>query len=500
MKKILFLWLSVLCTNFLWSQTIVTGPSSVEVGINYTYDFAFKPTTTSSFTIPTGTSYYLVKASYISAGNSNMNNSGNFAYDDTSQQFVHQAINSTAIRNFPIKWEDNTNQTISIINISQHIEFYDSNGGYLSAHIFADSFTVTVNRILSPSINTPVILDCCSNPVSFTASNYGAANSFSWTVTGGTYTGNGATISVTPNPAGSVSVSCTVSRSSGLPSYTRTGGVTVSRTARSASLINPATGTIYGFPAYICDGSSQNLSVLQQCGFASVVWTAPNCAITGQNTSNATITPSSSIAPGSIISVYATITFTGGCVITTPAKSFTIYEAATPQIPSGTLSFTSQSGNVCAPGYWIAHFTPSASSPFVNGQIIIDPPTIIPGKGTGPYSFDVCYMNLCNGQQTCKTISRNTPVPCTSKMIDQEELKLSISPNPTSGNLKITLPEALSGTYIILSQNGSVIMENEFKNSSELYIQLSGKIKSGIYILKVISETNSFTEKIILNR
>lgn len=37
-------------------------------------------------------------------------------------------------------------------------------------------------------------------------------------------------------------------------------------------------------------------------------------------------------------------------------------------------------------------------------------------------------------------------------------------------------------------------------NQTELQIELSQKLKSGIYILKVNSDNNSFTEKIILNR
>lgn len=43
------------------------------------------------------------------------------------------------------------------------------------------------------------------------------------------------------------------------------------------------------------------------------------------------------------------------------------------------------------------------------------------------------------------------------------------------------------------------MQESQFDNQTELQIELSQKLQSGIYVLKVISETSIFTGKIILN-
>jgi hypothetical protein len=85
--------------------------------------------------------------------------------------------------------------------------------------------------------------------------------------------------------------------------------------------------------------------------------------------------------------------------------------------------------------------------------------------------------------------------------LETETSKIIIFPNPTNGNLKITLSETLSETYQFFDQTTSqLIQENKYDNKTELQIELSPKLKSEIYILKLNSENNSFTEKIILNK
>ena len=62
------------------------------------------------------------------------------------------------------------------------------------------------------------------------------------------------------------------------------------------------------------------------------------------------------------------------------------------------------------------------------------------------------------------------------------------------------LPDTYSGNYQIFDINGVLVQEAKFDNQTELQIELSQKLKSGVYVLKVITDTTIFTGKIILNK
>ena len=62
------------------------------------------------------------------------------------------------------------------------------------------------------------------------------------------------------------------------------------------------------------------------------------------------------------------------------------------------------------------------------------------------------------------------------------------------------LPASCSGSYQIFDINGVLVQQDNFNNQTELQIDLSPNLKAGIYVLKVITENNTFTEKIILNK
>jgi hypothetical protein len=241
MKKILFLCISVLLSNFIWSQVNVNAPSSVEVGLNNSFGFYFLPTTKlppAQAVTGNYTSTYKLTSWFISSAYSNMNNSGFGNYNSNSQALNSYALNQGQNLNFPIKWEDNNNQLTYVINITVNVTFYYPNGNLAGIADYPSTYTVNINRIFTPTISSPPILSCCSSPVTFEASNFGTANVFNWTVSGGTHSGSGSSISVTPNSAtGSVFASCVVSRSFGLSSYTRSNSATVNRTARTASFV-----------------------------------------------------------------------------------------------------------------------------------------------------------------------------------------------------------------------------------------------------------------------
>ncbi len=522
MKKIIFLCFSVVFTNFIWSQVTVNAPSSVEVGQNSTFSFVFLPT---SSDYPSGSSSYKLTSWFINDGSSNMNNSGYGSYSNNSQSLNTYSIGQSQSLSFPIKWEDNSNSLTSSISIVANVSYYavDANGNtYIAgSRIHSYNHTININRIFTPTISSQVILSCCTTPVTFSASNYGTANVFNWSIIGGTYTGSGSSITVTPNSAyGAVSATCVVSRSSGLSSYNRSNSNTISRTARTASFI-PNYGTTPPYN-YICKGSGGlQMSMPTQCGISSITWIAPNCTISGQNTLTPTITPTSTITTGSSINIYAEVSFIGGCTATTPTVSFKILDNTTAPSPQGYFTVTSSNGaSICTAEIFDLTFVNTDG--FNNGITTVSPEFLWgPGdpihyRNGKPTTVTVSNKNLCTGLSSSKTFSVYPPAPCltsaklaskdklvTNAKVESEEIlsvNLIITPNPTNGTIKAMLPDNYSGNYQIFDINGILVQEAKFDNQTELQFELSQKLKSGVYILKVITETTTFTGKIILNK
>lgn len=455
-----------------------------------------------------------------------MNNSGNGSYSNNSQSLNTYSISQSQSISFPIKWEDNSNSLTSNISIVANVSYYavDTNGDtyFTGSKIHSYTQTININRISTPTINTPVILSCCTTPVTFTASNYGTANVFNWTVSGGTFTVSGSSITVTPNSAnGAVSATCVVSRSSGSSSYTRTNSTTINRTARTASF-TPSYSTTPPYN-YICKGSGGlQMNMPTQCGISSINWVAPNCTISGQNTLTPTITPTSAITTGDSIDIYAEVSFTGGCTtVTTPVVSFKILDSTTAQTPQGYFTVTSSNGtSICTAEIFDLSFV--STDGFNNGITTVSPEFLWgPGdpihyKNGKPTTVTVRNINLCTGLSTSKTFSVYPPAPCASnaklaskgKLVTSAKVEfteilattLVITPNPTNGIIKAMLPDNYSGNYQIFDINGVLLQEAKFDNQTELQIELSQKLNDGIYVLKVITDTNVFTGKIILNK
>lgn len=508
MKKILFLCFSVLFTNFIYSQVTVNAPSSVEVGVNNNFGFTFLP---KSSEYPSGSTSYKLTSWFINDGSSNMNNSGFGSYSNNSQSLNTYSIGQSQNLNFPIKWEDNSNSLTSSISIVANVSYYavDTNGNtYLAgSRIHSSTYAVNINRIFTPTISSPTILSCCSNTVTFSASNFGTANVFNWSISGGSFTGSGSSITVTPSAGnGSVFASCTVSRSAGLSTYNRSNSRTISRTARTATFETNPFGQ-----NFVCKSGGSIFETDNQCGISSVIWNAPNCTVSTETIVNGkrqvTITPNVSVTGGTSISIYATANFIGGCVATTPSKSYFIFDNSTPIIPSGTLGGNNTPSGVTNPAFHTFKFTPS---PATSWKIDISPISVSREVATFTQEVNVCYTNPCTGSYTCKTFYKIVPgrgKPCAScpplqwRIGSQTNVisELKIYPNPTTDNIKVNLPEATSGNYQLFDQNSKLLLESNFEKQSELTLDFS-MFNSGIYILKISTESDTFTEKIILNK
>jgi hypothetical protein len=80
-----------------------------------------------------------------------------------------------------------------------------------------------------------------------------------------------------------------------------------------------------------------------------------------------------------------------------------------------------------------------------------------------------------------------------------EDIKVVMSPNPFSDNLKITSPNADFNSFTIYNINGQKVLSNKVEaNSSEININTS-RFSKGIYFVKLNSDTFSKSYKIIKN-
>ena len=108
----------------------------------------------------------------------------------------------------------------------------------------------------------------------------------------------------------------------------------------------------------------------------------------------------------------------------------------------------------------------------------LDPSSVSRDVESFIQEVNVCYYNPCTGVNTCKIFSKMVPGRGTGGGIqwrinqNVSDEKLTIYPNPTNGNVKVILPEILTGNYQIFDQNSLLIQEGKFKNSKELEIEL----------------------------
>jgi Secretion system C-terminal sorting domain len=326
-----------------------------------------------------------------------------------------------------------------------------------------------------------------------------------------------ACLTVSPNTNGNVTATCLVKRTTGLANYTATSTKVITRSARTLSFVtNPVQD-------YICKGSGLLFQYANQTGITSVTWNAPNCTVSAESIVNGmrqvTIYPTSSATIGASISINAVANFISGCSATAPSKTFKVYEAGTPPLPSGSFKgnpYPPSSKNYSAMIY--KYLDPTS---YVNGVTDIDGVNndnqyefyVDLLYTTQNLVFTVCNTNPCTGLKTCKNYKITVPkIPSTQggqvplRLATQKEVvtevvtqNITIEPNPSSGSIRVKLPQTLSGYYQIFNIN-NLVQEAKFNKQTELQIELTNKLKSGIYVIKVFSEDTIFTDKIILNR
>jgi hypothetical protein len=508
MKKLLLLCVTI-CTNLLIAQggtvNIINSPLEVEVGQANTFTFVYNPIppTTSSTTY--SLNYWTITApiSGSSAISGNINGQNVTTYQYTQSSGTNVSATSPSVITATITFGDQAPRFSAITPIAVG-QFKDINGLYTGIIGATGPYAVRVHTIKAPTISPTSILDCSNDNVQICASDYDDADSFTWIISGGTIiSGQGSScITVTPNVNGNITATCLVKRINGLSNYTATSTKIITRSARSISFVtSPANQD------YICRDAGLVFKYPDQSGLTNVTWNAPNCNISAETIVNGirqvTIYPTTSATVGSTIAISAVANFIGGCTATSTASSFKVLSSTVPPTPAGYFNVTlpENESSICTATTFNVTFT--ASNGFNNGITTVTPAFIWgpgdeihyrPNKAT---PFTVCNKNLCTGVTTCKVFNVFPPAPCAENRI--ATIEPIVSPNPSTGVFKFTLGEISSGNYQIFDQNSILLQESKFSNQTELQIDLSSKSKSGIYILKVVTEKNTFTEKIIIS-
>ena len=107
---------------------------------------------------------------------------------------------------------------------------------------------------------------------------------------------------------------------------------------------------------------------------------------------------------------------------------------------------------------------------------------------TGPY-YDV-PISTFNVNITDSLICENLAIP------QSQEIDFQIYPNPSNGQLMITTDQHQKGQVQIVDLQGKVIL-SEPLNSGQHYMDISD-ISTGLYIIRIGSESNWTSQKLIL--
>jgi len=98
----------------------------------------------------------------------------------------------------------------------------------------------------------------------------------------------------------------------------------------------------------------------------------------------------------------------------------------------------------------------------------------------------------------CDSIVQPDENPIAFAVKETKKSPITILPNPTHGILKIASEYLNDGTIQITGLFGTTVFKSDFKNQKEIKISIQNQPK-GIYIVKVISANQTYTNKIIKN-
>jgi hypothetical protein len=90
------------------------------------------------------------------------------------------------------------------------------------------------------------------------------------------------------------------------------------------------------------------------------------------------------------------------------------------------------------------------------------------------------------------------PLKIGKKIIDRENLQVTVSPNPFPGEIRISFTEKISDeVYVSLSDlNGKTVYFNRYPATQEIDLNF-GSLSSALYIIRVYTEKKYYISKLI---
>lgn len=126
-----------------------------------------------------------------------------------------------------------------------------------------------------------------------------------------------------------------------------------------------------------------------------------------------------------------------------------------------------------------------------------------------PESSDTYVKNFCSGQNPnassyrANTASKslqmiNTPANEVSEVeLENVEFDAQLFPNPTTGNVNISLTNEVTSIHVIISEiSGKKLQELNFSNTQSAQLNLSGYAQ-GTYLITVVTEEGSVTKQLM---
>ncbi|MEP6805231.1 MAG: T9SS type A sorting domain-containing protein [Flavobacterium sp.] len=311
MKKTLFLFFSLVFTNFLVAQHSIdiTGPSSVQVGVPNNYTFKFNPVYPSNASGVLADGYLIDGWIVLTNYNGGTGNIPGYIGVPTNQTSYYNdaTLNNSNPKTIPIQWSDASTSATDKITVKVSGKYIiKSTGEYVSYFTFQPQAekNITIQRLIPPVITGPAtVTNCYQGYQTYTCSDL--INQKTWTVTGGaTIAGStiGTTVIVIPPLTGSFTVSCTVKNSGGNSNYNAVGSKLVTRTLFTTAATISGNETVCSSDAYTVSGLEPGLSVQS--------WSLPSTIIASLNT---TTGPSTTLTTSYQGNITLTATLVNAC-------------------------------------------------------------------------------------------------------------------------------------------------------------------------------------------
>ncbi len=385
-------------------------------------------------------------------------------------------------------------------------------------------------------INAPVISGaravqkCCSNTLRYTASNYGAANLFEWSITGATIVSGQGTdeVVVQPTANGNFSLNCEVGRQEADPLYLKSTSINIDR-------IDPVLPPIEG-DRFLCLDEIEEyyVNLTGLCNVEKVVWTASAGIIKLDELEGGRI----QIKPDpdflyQKVTLKAQVQFIGGCISNIVEKEMQIFESGIPPAPDGYVE-VDYGANFDPCNDYILLFNYVPKNLYENAILNVTPRSFVgvPHHIQATYvDVRVCYYNPCSDVESCTVFRIGLPAPCddtrpmqlpeatnlaqsaeiemeyapfNKEKVERERSDLKFGsnvrcfPNPTADHIYFTNSIGNIGSVYLFDLGGSTVLRAD---NVELNQGLDIRnIADGHYIISVQTEALTFNQLISIQK